>query len=205
MGRRSGISPGLTANNPTAGPHSVLKLTGLSLFTKRLIKRRAICPLRGGADPIVEKLGSLTDEDAPPLRLHTIKDDGCCFGSAYGCVIAETLGKFRQPCPDLIVGKASDVHAPRDEPFARGRYVDRRLREFVMMSVPMRPGMTTEHLMCGALSERSVIRASVKPLTANFAAEYAVLLEAQKPFTLLVLTMWPSSAALSSERNALVQ
>jgi len=31
--------------------------------------------------------------------------------------------------------------------------------------------MTTEHLMCGALILRSVISASVKPLTANFAAE----------------------------------
>ena len=38
------------------------------------------------------------------------------------------------------------------------------------MSVPMWPGMTTEHLMCGAVRRRSVTRASVKPFTANFAA-----------------------------------
>ena len=38
------------------------------------------------------------------------------------------------------------------------------------MSVPMWPGITTEHLMCGALSRRSLISASVKPFTANLAA-----------------------------------
>jgi hypothetical protein len=86
----------------------------------------------------------------------------------------------------------------------------RIFREFPLMSVPMRPGMTTEHLMCGAFNERSVIRASLKPFTANFAALYAVCgragpNEAQKPFTLLVLTMWPSSAFLSNGRKARVQ
>ena len=81
----------------------------------------------------------------------------------------------------------------------------RIFREFIGMSVPMCPGMTTEHLMCGALSERSVIKASLKPFTANFAVEYAVLFEAQKPFTLLVLTTWPSSPFLSNGRNARVQ
>jgi hypothetical protein len=39
------------------------------------------------------------------------------------------------------------------------------------IEVPIWPGMTTEHLMCGALIRRSVINASVNPLTANFAAE----------------------------------
>jgi hypothetical protein len=78
------------------------------------------------------------------------------------------------------------------------------------MSVPMCPGMTTEHLMCGALSARSVMSASVNPFTANFAARYAVCerpgpSDAQKPFTLLVLTMWPSSAFLSNGRKARVQ
>ena len=34
----------------------------------------------------------------------------------------------------------------------------------------MWPGITTEHLMCGALSLRSLISASVKPFTANLAA-----------------------------------
>ena len=31
-------------------------------------------------------------------------------------------------------------------------------------------GITTEHLICGALSHKSVISASVNPFTANFAA-----------------------------------
>jgi hypothetical protein len=59
------------------------------------------------------------------------------------------------------------------------------------------------------LIARSVISASVKPFTANFAAEYAVCgrlrpIDAQKLFTLDVLTMWPSRAFISSGRNARV-
>ena len=38
------------------------------------------------------------------------------------------------------------------------------------MLVPMWPGMTTDTLMCGALSLKSLISASLKPFTANFAA-----------------------------------
>ncbi len=44
------------------------------------------------------------------------------------------------------------------------------LRELATIDVPMCPGITTEHLMWGALIRRSVIRASEKPFTANFAA-----------------------------------
>src|SRR6516225_9803583 len=42
------------------------------------------------------------------------------------------------------------------------------LRVLARIEVPIWPGMTTEHLMCGALIRRSVISASVNPLTANF-------------------------------------
>ncbi len=71
----------------------------------------------------------------------------------------------------------------------------------------MWPGITTEDLMCGALTLRSSMSASAKPFTANLAAEYAVWgrsgpMEAQKPFTDEVLTMWASSAATSASRNA---
>jgi hypothetical protein len=45
------------------------------------------------------------------------------------------------------------------------------LRVLARIEVPIWPGITTEHLMCGALIRRSVISASVKPFTANFAAE----------------------------------
>ena len=67
-------------------------------------------------------------------------------------------------------------------------------RELAEIEVPMWPGITTEHLICGACTARSVISASVKPFTANFAAQYAVWemrgpTDAQKPLTLLVLTM----------------
>src|SRR6516162_4322975 len=46
------------------------------------------------------------------------------------------------------------------------------LRVLARIEVPIWPGITTEHLMCGALIRRSVISASVNPLTANFAAEW---------------------------------
>jgi hypothetical protein len=62
------------------------------------------------------------------------------------------------------------------------------------MPVPMCPGITTETLMWGALMRKSAINASVKPFTANFAAEYEVCgtsgpTDAQNPLMLLVLTM----------------
>ena len=43
-------------------------------------------------------------------------------------------------------------------------------RELAAIEVPIWPGITTEHLMCGALTRRSAISASVKPFTANLAA-----------------------------------
>jgi hypothetical protein len=47
--------------------------------------------------------------------------------------------------------------------------LDRRFRNEALTSAAQ--AATTEHLMCGALIRRSVINASVNPLTANFAAE----------------------------------
>ncbi len=46
----------------------------------------------------------------------------------------------------------------------------RILAELATMEVPMWPGMTTATRTCGACRRRSVISASVKPFTANFAA-----------------------------------
>ena len=43
-------------------------------------------------------------------------------------------------------------------------------RSSTTIEVPIWPGITTEHLMCGALRRRSLISASVNPFTANFAA-----------------------------------
>ena len=53
--------------------------------------------------------------------------------------------------------------------------------------------MTTATLTCGALTRKSSSSASEKPFTANLAELYAVCgmpgpSDAQKPFTLLVLT-----------------
>ena len=78
------------------------------------------------------------------------------------------------------------------------------------MPVPMCPGITSDTFTCGALLRRSLISASVKPFTANFAALYAVCAErgpsdAQKPFTLLVLIRWASRLASSMGMNARVQ
>ena len=42
--------------------------------------------------------------------------------------------------------------------------------EFLMISVPMWPGITSDACRCGAFSRKSLISASVKPFTANFAA-----------------------------------
>ena len=82
--------------------------------------------------------------------------------------------------------------------------------ELKTIDVPTCPGITSTAFTCGALRRRSVTSASVKPFTANLAVLYAVCetpgpIDAQKPFTLLVLTMHPSSLAISSGRNARVQ
>ena len=44
-------------------------------------------------------------------------------------------------------------------------------RELETIDVPICPGMTTEHLIWGAFTLRSVMSASVKPFTANLAAQ----------------------------------
>jgi hypothetical protein len=66
-------------------------------------------------------------------------------------------------------------------------------------------GMTTETFICGAFTRKSATSASVKPFTANFAADWAVCgtlgpSEAQKPFMLLVLTICAPSAKQLQER-----
>jgi hypothetical protein len=42
--------------------------------------------------------------------------------------------------------------------------------ELITIEVPMWPGITSETLRCGAFNRKSLIRASVKPFTANLAA-----------------------------------
>ena len=51
------------------------------------------------------------------------------------------------------------------------RIVSRGLRcELITIDVPMCPGITTDTFTCGAFRRKSLISASVKPFTANFAA-----------------------------------
>ena len=82
---------------------------------------------------------------------------------------------------DVAVGELGDVDAHRRHAGAHlgdllgvqscpNRCRLWTLRELVTIEVPMWPGMTTEHLMCGAFMRRSVCSASVKPFTANLAA-----------------------------------
>ena len=81
--------------------------------------------------------------------------------------------------------------------------------ELIAIDVPMWPGITTDARSVGAFIRKSVIRASVKPLTANFAALYAVCAvlgpsDAQKPLTELVFTTCPNGAFRRRGRNARV-
>src|SRR5262249_57613155 len=83
----------------------------------------------------------------------------------------------------------------------------RVLAELITIEVPMWPGITTDTLMCGAFSLKSLISASLKPFTANFAALYAVCADcgpsdAQKPLTELVLHRCASVLRMSNGRNA---
>src|SRR5580700_9184707 len=78
-------------------------------LAKRLKECRAIGFLGGGADPIVEKLGVLADENAPFLRLHTVEDDAGRLGGGRRGAFAETSFHFRHPFPDPIVGPTRDV------------------------------------------------------------------------------------------------
>ena len=83
------------------------------------------------------------------------------------------------------------------------------LAELMAMLVLMWPGMTTDAVSVGALMRKSVMRASVKPLTANLAALYAECdtvgpSDAQNPLIELVFTRWPNGAFCRSGRNARV-
>src|SRR5271165_5424843 len=102
-------------NSPAAAP------------AKILVELRAVRLLKRCADPIVEKLGILADENAPLLGLHGIEDDGCRLRRSRRRTFSPTLFQFHDTCPDLIVGIADDVDTLCRKQFARGEYVDRRL------------------------------------------------------------------------------
>ena len=81
---------------------------------------------------------------------------------------------------------------------------------FSAIEVPMCPGITTWALTCGACRARSTCSASVKPFTANLAAQYDVCgrpgpTVAQNPLMLLVLTIAPASERTSMSMNARAQ
>src|SRR5947208_3372979 len=94
---------------------------------KSLIERWGVSLLGASADPIVEKLSILADENAPFLCLYAIEDDGGGLGSRRRSAFAEAFFQFHNPCQDLIVGIAGDIQTLRGEHFAHGRSVDHRL------------------------------------------------------------------------------
>src|SRR6516165_2312654 len=97
------------------------------LNSPALAERLAVGLLGDGADPLVEKLGILTDQDAPFLRLDAVEDDLCCLARSRRRVFAKPPFEFRHPCPDLVVGIAGGVDALRGESFAHSGYIDCRL------------------------------------------------------------------------------
>src|SRR5271165_673266 len=108
--------------------HLLLKLKPpAAVPANRLVELGTVRLLGRCADPIVEKLGILADENPPFLRLHAIEDNGGCLGGARRRAFAETFFQLLHPRPDLIVGITGDVDTLRGEPFARGRNVDRRV------------------------------------------------------------------------------
>ena len=134
------------------------------------------------ADPFIEAVGVVADQDAPALGLDAVEDDRWRPAAA---VVGASSRKLRARSAarrlDVVVRHRSRYRCRDAASRARAARSSLALslsdslplcilRELATIEVPMWPGITTEHLMCGALSRRSVISASVKPFTANFAA-----------------------------------
>jgi hypothetical protein len=119
-------------------------------------------------------VGIVADENSPMAGLDALEDDLCRR------LVAEDARAVECDLLDIVI----DIGAVSMPMPVRRCRVDRIsiglscsdsvplwiLPELDTIEVPMWPGITTEHLMWGALSRRSVISASVKPFTANLAA-----------------------------------
>ena len=133
------------------------------------------------AHPPVDLFGVLADQDAPAVGLDAVEDDLGGLGGRGRRVLEEAPRPLVGELADVVVATASRRRCPSTAIRARIWAISLALRsseslplwtlrELVTIEVPMWPGMTTEHLTCGALMRRSVISASVKPFTANLAA-----------------------------------
>ena len=149
---------------------------------KALEEFGVIGALRRLPHALVEPVGVVADQNAPALGLDAIEDDLRGRGRRGRRFLEEAARALGGDRP----GYPRPTSAPRRcrmpaSRCARLRDLVRRsgasesvplctLRELETIEVPIWPGITTEHLMCGALSRRSLISASVNPFTANLAA-----------------------------------
>ena len=150
------------------------------LFGKALIELGLVGLLRGLSHPLIEPLGVVADQNAPALGLDAFENDLCRRGGRRRRLFAEASGAIERDVLNVLIRhrRGVDAHALQRCRVERTSLSLRRsesvplwiLRELETIEVPIWPGITTEHLMCGALSRRSLISASVKPFTANLAA-----------------------------------
>ena len=124
--------------------------------------------LRRLPHPLVEPLRIVADKDTPLAGLDAVEDD-------FGGLRARSLAVFWMSASDIFE-VSMFMPCKRCRVARRSFGVSAALpfwitRELATIEVPIWPGITTEHLMCGALRRRSLISASVKPFTANLAAE----------------------------------
>jgi Oxidoreductase molybdopterin binding domain len=192
--------------------------TGLA--REALKELHAVGAFRRLADQFVEPLGVGSYEDAPPVGLDPVEDDSRRLCRGRWSVLAKAAFALGDHLPNVFVGQIRNVSSHRGEAGAGLRDLRRLHRVRLITALDLAricrdrrsdvAGHDDRALDGGALIRRSVISASVKPFSANFAAQYAVCgtlgpIEAQKPLTLLVLTMWPSSALCSIGRKVRVQ
>src|SRR5438445_7568735 len=138
-------------------------MTDVLTLSGGMTYKAAICelPYGGGKSVIIAD----PRRDKTPALLHAMGRIIEGLGGHYiaaddvGTTLASKANRSRA-CARPAASIASDSRSPL--------WI---LRVLARIEVPIWPGMTTEHLMCGALIRRSVISASVNPLTANFAAE----------------------------------
>ena len=106
----------------------------------------------------------LADQDAPAIGLDPVEDDRRRLRRRRRRLLAGSAARVRATISWMSASTGcGDVEAHRGDARARLRDLPARsarrqslplctLRELATIEVPMWPGMTTEHLMCGALS-----------------------------------------------------
>ncbi len=168
-----------------AAQHELALLTAddpAGLAREGLEELRLVGLLGRLAHQAVDPLGVAADQDAPALVAHAVEDDRRGFGRRRRRILKEAPRPLERSSCGASSSESLAVSMPIEamrgaqaSPISWGVISSVwlplcSLRELATIDVPMWPGITTEHLMCGALMRRSVISASVKPFTANLAA-----------------------------------